>query len=54
MSLPFTHAQIAAIAQAHPTPFYLYDAAGIRGAARALDAAFAWAPRFRNYFATLA
>lgn len=54
MSLPFTHDQIRALAQAHPTPFYLYDEAGIRGAARALSAAFAWAPGFRNYFAVKA
>lgn len=52
--LPFTAAQARAIAAAHPTPFYLYDEAGIRGAARALQAAFAWAPGFREYFAVKA
>jgi diaminopimelate decarboxylase len=52
--LPFTAAQARAIAATHPTPFYLYDEAGIRGAARALQAAFAWAPGFREFFAVKA
>ncbi len=52
--LPFSAVQARAIAACHPTPFYLYDAAGIRGAAQALNAAFAWAPRFREYFAVKA
>lgn len=43
-ALPFTLEQIGRIAGSFPTPFYLYDEAGIRGAARALQAAFAWAP----------
>lgn len=37
-----------------PTPFYLYDEAGIRRTARALNAAFAWAPHFQEYFAVKA
>jgi diaminopimelate decarboxylase len=41
-------------AQEFPTPFYLYDEAGIRQTARALNAAFAWAPSFREYFAVKA
>lgn len=53
-TLPFSLAQARAIVAAHPTPFYLYDAAGIRGAARALNATFAWAPAFREYFAVKA
>lgn len=52
--LPFTAAQARAIVAAHPTPLYLYDEAGIRGAARALQAAFAWAPSFREFFAVKA
>lgn len=36
------------------TPFYLYDAAGIRGAARALIDSFAWAPSFTEFFAVKA
>ncbi|MEI7772470.1 MAG: diaminopimelate decarboxylase, partial [Chloroflexales bacterium] len=52
--LPITPAQLRDLAARHPTPFYLYDEAGMRGAARALLGAFAWAPGFRNYFAVKA
>ena len=38
----------------YPTPFYLYDEAGIRAAAQTLTAAFAWNKGFRNYFAVKA
>ena len=41
-------------AKEFPTPFYLYDEAGIRKTARALNAAFSWAPHFREYFAVKA
>ena len=41
-------------ARRFPTPFYLYDEKGIRENARALNAAFAWAPSFREYFAVKA
>lgn len=34
----------------HPTPFYLYDEAGIRAEVCALQAAFSWAPGFRQFF----
>ena len=37
-----------------PTPFHLYDEAGIRANARALKAAFAWNPGYREYFAVKA
>ena len=37
-----------------PTPFHLYDEAGIRANARALKAAFAWNPGFKEYFAVKA
>ena len=37
-----------------PTPFYVYDEAGIRVNARALKAAFSWNPGFREYFAVKA
>lgn len=37
-----------------PTPFYVYDEAGIRTNARALKAAFSWNPGFREYFAVKA
>ena len=37
-----------------PTPFHIYDEAGIRRNARALKAAFAWNKGFREYFAVKA
>ena len=37
-----------------PTPFHIYDEAGIRRNARALKEAFAWNPGFREYFAVKA
>ena len=42
------------IAAQIPTPFHLYDEAGIRANARALKAAFAWNPGFKEYFAVKA
>ena len=53
-SLPFTKEQVEAICQAYPTPFYLYDEAGIRRTAEALKAAFSWNPGFKEYFAVKA
>ena len=41
-------------AKRFPTPFHLYDEAGIRVRARALNAAFGWNPDFREYFAVKA
>ena len=41
-------------AKRFPTPFHLYDEAGIRARARALNAAFGWNPDFREYFAVKA
>ena len=41
-------------AQRYPTPFHLYDEAGIRERARRLKQAFAWCPDFREYFAVKA
>ncbi len=37
-----------------PTPFHIYDEAGIRANVRAVTAAFAWNPGFREYFAVKA
>ncbi len=54
LPLPFSAAQLHALAASYPTPFYLYDEAGIRRAVRELQAAFAWAPAFREYFAVKA
>ncbi|WP_352416586.1 diaminopimelate decarboxylase [Oscillibacter ruminantium] len=46
--------QLEAIAAQYPTPFHIYDEAGIRENARRLKAAFAWNPGFREYFAVKA
>ena len=37
-----------------PTPFHIYDEAGIRRNARALKEAFSWNPGFKEYFAVKA
>ncbi|MEE8716938.1 MAG: diaminopimelate decarboxylase [Coriobacteriales bacterium] len=37
-----------------PTPFHLYDEAGIRARARQVNQAFSWNPGFREYFAVKA
>ena len=36
------------------TPFHLYDEAGLRKNARALNQAFAWCKDFKEYFAVKA
>ena len=41
-------------AEQFPTPFYLYEERGIRQAARSLQKAFSWNPRYREYFAVKA
>lgn len=38
----------------YPTPFYLYDSAGIQHSARTLNQAFAWNNDFQNFFAVKA
>ena len=42
------------IAAQIPTPFHIYDEAGIRQRARDLNTAFSWNPGFREYFAVKA
>ena len=42
------------IAKVYPTPFHLYDEAGIRKNAENLKKAFAWNKGFREYFAVKA
>ncbi len=55
MKKPFlTLAQAKEIAKTCPTPFHIYDERGIRENARALKAAFAWNPGFKEYFAVKA
>ena len=46
--------QLRDLAERYPTPFYLYDESAIRERARALSAAFAWNPGFREHFAVKA
>ena len=55
MKKPFVNRdKLEEIAAAFPTPFHLYDEAGIVENARKLTAAFAWNPGFREYFAVKA
>ena len=42
------------ITERYPTPFHLYDEAGIRRTARELKDAFAWNNGFKEYFAVKA
>ena len=52
MKTPFvTREQLESLTQEFPTPFHLYDEAGIRETARALHQAFAWNEGFKEYFA---
>lgn len=52
---PFiAQAPLEAICKEYPTPFHLYDEAGIRATARAVNRAFSWNPGFREYFAVKA
>ncbi len=50
----FTNEEINGIMGRYPTPFHIYDEKGIRENARRLNAAFSWAPGFKNYFAVKA
>lgn len=54
MPLPVSSAALRELTAHYPTPFYLYDEHAIREAARSLQAAFAWAALFREYFAVKA
>jgi diaminopimelate decarboxylase len=52
---PFaTREELERIAQQYPTPFYLYDEAGIRRTMEALLDAFSWNPGYREFFAVKA
>ena len=53
--VPFvTKEQLESICQSYPTPFHLYDEAGIRTTARSVNNAFSWNPGFKEYFAVKA
>ena len=55
MKTPFvTKEQLQTICAEYPTPFHLYDEAGIRANARRLREAFAWNKGYREYFAVKA
>jgi len=49
-----TKAQLDEIVRTYPTPFHLYDEAGLRANARRVNAAFSWNPGFKEYFAVKA
>ncbi|MGN0570599.1 MAG: diaminopimelate decarboxylase [Candidatus Fimenecus sp.] len=52
---PFTTKEkLEEIAAVYPTPFHIYDEAGIRKNAEALKQAFAWNQGFKEYFAVKA
>ncbi len=53
--VPFvTKEQVEEMVKSYPTPFHLYDEAGMRRNAKAVKDAFAWNPGFREYFAVKA
>uniref|UniRef100_UPI004056F1CA diaminopimelate decarboxylase n=1 Tax=Agathobacter sp. TaxID=2021311 RepID=UPI004056F1CA len=53
--VPFiTKQKVEEIVKDYPTPFHLYDEAGIRANAKAVQEAFAWNKGFREYFAVKA
>lgn len=55
MKKPFVNKEeLESIVSEFPTPFHLYDEAGIRSTARALHDAFSWNKGFREYFAVKA
>lgn len=49
-----TKDQLVELAERYPTPFHLYDEAGICANMEAVRDAFAWNPGFREYFAVKA
>ena len=53
-NLPFTREQILEIMKKYPTPFHIYDEAGIRNNARLFKKAFGILPGFKEYFAVKA
>ena len=53
--IPFiTKQKVEEIVKTYPTPFHLYDEAGIRANAKAVQEAFSWNKGFREYFAVKA
>ena len=54
LTLPFDLAQMQSIIDKYPTPFHIYDEKGIVENVRRFLKAFAWAPKFKEYFAVKA
>lgn len=52
--LPFTKDQLESIVKQYPTPFHIYEEAGIRVNVKRLQESFAWNEGFREYFAVKA
>lgn len=52
--LPVPADEIRSLCERVPTPFHLYDEAGMLANVRRMKAAFAWHPDFREYFAVKA
>ncbi|HYF97182.1 MAG TPA: diaminopimelate decarboxylase [Patescibacteria group bacterium] len=52
--LPFDEKKLREITAKYPTPFHLYDEAGLRQTARNLNNAFSWSDNYINYFAVKA
>ena len=53
-TLPYDKAKIEEIAKTHPTPFHIYDEAGIVAAAQRLQRAFQWNAGYKEYYAVKA
>lgn len=51
---PFNLNDVKRWAEDYPTPFYVYDEAGIRACVEGVKKAFAWNPGFREHFAVKA
>lgn len=51
---PFSLEAVRKLAETTPTPFHIYDGAGILAQVKALYDAFSWCPGFQNYFAVKA
>jgi diaminopimelate decarboxylase len=52
--LPFSQEEIEKIVSEYPTPFHIYDEAGMRENYRAMKAAFSWNHGYRNFYAVKA
>lgn len=51
---PLSLDRLTELAREYPTPFYLYDEAGIRETCQQLRQAFEWSEGYRNYYAVKA